>query len=494
MSKTIFIRVPLVALPLILGFLSPGDQFASAAPAAETSQQDPSGGEKEEKKSKKAQEPKAESEKETSPKRRSKQQQNRKDETGEENSGAEAQATVTVMPAPEETSPAPEEEAQSEYLRQLSEEVTLLTLERDKLVAENTIAREKVVKELSGREAATELLEMETEEIEAAMKLDALRLQFDLEKELNDLRAEKERLVLNAEIAKAKSDAEISNYKVLEEERKSRLSQLSSEIEEKEKQMERKNYAEQSPTYLENPLQGKTLVISDRRIALNGLISSETAEYVSERINYFNNKDRKMPIFIVIDYSQGGSVMSGYKVLKAMQGSEAPVHVVVKSFAASMAACITTLADKSYAYPNALLLHHQISGMSSGNLTQQREFVEEAEEWWRRLAGPVAEKMGVTLDEFIEMMYENVSTGDWVEFGDKATNLKWIDHIIEEVRETSLVKNPDAGGNGSGETETSAYPYGFAEQVDEAGKPFVNLPRLAPFDYYWLYNPDGYYR
>ena len=50
-------------------------------------------------------------------------------------------------------------------------------------------------------------------------------------------------------------------------------------------------------------------------------------------------------IFIVIDTSPRGSVMAGYRILKAMESSDAPVHVVVKSFAASMAAAITTLGE-----------------------------------------------------------------------------------------------------------------------------------------------------
>ena len=103
------------------------------------------------------------------------------------------------------------------------------------------------------------------------------------------------------------------------------------------------------------------MVISDRRIPLNGPITNETADYVTTRIHFFNNKDPKLPIFIVIDDSPGGSVMAGYRILKAMEGSDAPVHVVVKSFAASMAAAIATLAKHSYAYPNAVILHHQIS-------------------------------------------------------------------------------------------------------------------------------------
>jgi hypothetical protein len=32
------------------------------------------------------------------------------------------------------------------------------------------------------------------------------------------------------------------------------------------------------------------------------------------------------------------------------------------------------------------------------------------------------------------------------------------------------------------------------EAIDQQGKPFVGLPRLEPFDFYYLYNPDNYYR
>src|SRR5260221_13390772 len=111
------------------------------------------------------------------------------------------------------------------------------------------------------------------------------------------------------------------------------------------------------------------LSISDRRIALNGVITSETANRVTERINYFNNQNREFPIFIVIDDSPGGSVAAGYKILKTMSGRHAPVYVVVKSFAASIAAGITTMATKSFAYPKPIILHHHLSGRTCGNLT-----------------------------------------------------------------------------------------------------------------------------
>jgi len=228
--------------------------------------------------------------------------------------------------------------------------------------------------------------------------------------------------------------------------------------------------------------------VSDRRIQLNGPIISGTADYVAERIHYFNNKSKELPIFVVIDYCPGGSVMQGYRIVKAIESSPAPVYVVVKSFAASMAAVITTLADYSYAYPNAIILHHQMSGGMYGNLTQQAEQLENAKEWARRLSEPVSKKMDITPEKFVELMYENNSDGDWEEFANKAKELKWVNEIVHEIREAGVRKRPQ------GDAPQPIFFFWQDEEVDSDGQRFVRLPKLQPFDHYFIYDPDRYYR
>lgn len=182
--------------------------------------------------------------------------------------------------------------------------------------------------------------------------------------------------------------------------------------------------------------------------------------------------------------------MSGYRILEAMKGSDAPICVVVKSFAASMAASICTLAEHSYAYPNAVILHHQISSPISGslNLTQQKEFVKETQRWWNHLAPPVAKKMGLTPKEFIAKMYAHSTSGDWSEFGENALKLGWVNHIVSRIKETSLLQNPDI----TPATSPSSTP--SKQSIDANGNPYLMLPRLHPKDCYFLYNPNGYYR
>ena len=411
-------------------------------------------------------------------------------------------AAAQEAPAPPAAAPAPPPAAAAEdpNLAALKQQNAQLAAERERLTSENAIAKERLAAELAARRAVLERATLKAEEDKAlvASEFEVARQKAD--RDMAALRLENEKLLLESAIAKNKAEMRLSELRLQETESRTEITRLATLIEQREKELAASQYAEAKPAYPIHPLEGKTLVISDRRISLNGPIMTTTADEVSDRIAYFNNKAPALPIFIVIDNSPGGSVMAGYKILKAMQGSEAPVYVVVKSFAASMAACIATLADQSFAYPNAVILHHQISSGSFGNLTQQKESIQETEEWWQRLAGPIAAKMGISTEDFIKKMYGKASTGDWSEFADKAVDLKWVDHIVDEIRETAQLKHPDLAAKPApaliplrSATLSGSVPY-LTEALDDKGRPCMYLPRPNPKDVYYLFNPDGYYR
>lgn len=364
--------------------------------------------------------------------------------------------------------------------------------EQEALVIENKLEAERLVRETNSMRAEVTRLKLERELITEKLALESAKSQVVLQAEIQKLQAEKSRLNEQGELSKIKAEKLTNDLKSAQTEGALEITRLQSDIARIEATDKRSKFADSKPVYLQNPLRDDgILVVSDRRIPLNGVITTATADFVTSRIQYWNNKDRALPIFLVIDASPGGSVMAGYRILKSMESSDAPIHVVVKSFAASMAAAITTLAQESYAYPNAVILHHQISSTVFGqlNLTQQREFHEESERWWKRLGTPVAEKMGITPDEFIKLMYTHSSSGDWSEFGEQAAELKWVNHIVTGIDETSYNRDPDTIDDAEGSKKTAQ-----AEELDSAGKPFVWLPRLNPKDVYFIYNTDGYYR
>lgn len=393
--------------------------------------------------------------------------------------------------------------------QELRKTLAKLAAEKQRLELENAVTQQKLQAEISSLQAEIEKLNKQADLLGKRLAVKDAERRTKLDAELAELREKLEKTRLTTDLAAAEANAAMSakfrelqardqevqvKTKELQLDRaefEMQVAKINAQIDLREKRDQWKNRVDRDIAYTKEPFKNGVLTISDRRIALNDVIMMDTADYVVERIDYFNNQSPENPIFIVIDRSPGGSVMAGYKILKAMEGSPAPVYVVVKSFAASMAAGITTLAKRSYAYPNAIILHHQMLSGAFGNVTEQKENIKDIEEWWNRLAAPVAKKMGISLDEFIKEMYRNRSTGDWREFADKARKLKWVDEVAETIREESLVKNPDTAG--APYRRVSPFPL-MKEEVDPNGKHFVQLPKLAPLDCYYLYNPDNYFR
>ena len=370
--------------------------------------------------------------------------------------------------------------------------------QQEALAILNALAAEKQKHETNELRAQIALLKLQKELLSEKIALAATKKSSQYIDTIAKYEAEKEKLTREGTLAKLKAENLSNKLKSIQAGSAIKTTSLMAEVSAIEAAEKRDDYANAKPRYLDNPLEKDgTLVVSDRRIPFNGPVTGALADRVTTRINYFNNKDPKKPIFIVIDDSPGGSVMAGYRILKAMEGSDAPVYVVVKSFAASMAATITTLAEKSFVYPNAIILHHQISQsfmFTSMNLTEQKENFEDLKKWWARLADPIAQKMGITSDEFIEMMYKKTVSGDWTEFGDNAVKLKWADHVVNRVHETALLKNPDAKKEAATTTRSSAIANGATPAVDDEGNPYMILPRRNPKDVYLMHNPDGFYR
>ena len=380
----------------------------------------------------------------------------------------------------------PKPQAKKKKLTKEEEAKAKMAEAQSMLALENSIAAEEVKKEQAELQAEVARLKLEKELLTETIAIAELKQQQALAAEDARFREETAQLAREANFAKMEAETLGATLKAKQAEFGLQLAELENEVKSFEAIKKREDYADREPVYLADPLlKDGTLVISDRRIDLNGPIFSDIADHVTERINYFNNKNNEFPIFIVINDSPGGSVMSGMRIMKAMHGSEAPVYVVVKSFAASMAAALTTLAERSFAFPNAIILHHQVLSMSFGNLTETREHTRQLEEWWRRLANPIAKKMGISREEFIDRMYENTVTGDWTEFADQAQKLKWVDHVVTNIQETSLLQNPDTKKESSGAKAQADATSGISANV---------IPRLNPKDVLYLYNPDEYYQ
>ncbi len=356
---------------------------------------------------------------------------------------------------------------------------SVLVQEQESLMQEQQVQQARLAKELQ---------EMKTEQERMAAQL-----AFDEEKlrradfERRQVETERERLLADKQHGEALRQLELST-------RNFAVTELQAEIAAHQARLDAEKIVTSNIDHAENPFADGVLTITDRRIALNGPIISGTAKWVTDRIHFYNNQDATKPIFIVIDTCPGGSVMQGYRIVKAIETSKAPVHVIVKSFAASMGAVITTLADHSYAYPNAVLLHHQMSAGIGGNMTQMAEQIEIMKKWEKRLMKPLAEKLGLEMEELRKQMYENSSDGDWAEFADDAQKLQWVEHIVHEIKEVGLRNKPEDDAPKPWYSRFFGESGENPEKVDESGNRYIQLPRLQPYDAYFIHNPDRYYR
>lgn len=402
-------------------------------------------------------------------------------------------------PAP---APAVKPEDETPEIKAVQKEISKLRLEKSLIDAKLALADAKRQEALAP--GASERAELDAQRALRNARLSAENAAGDEEK----AKIERQLALENAKSAQALAE-KMNRIRELETEAKilkmesdnslakrgAEIAQRASEVALFQKQQEAGKVVAKEVKYLKEPLVNGTLYISDRRIPMNGPVTEEMARGIIQSMNFFNNQSTEYPIFIVIDNSPGGSVAAGFQILKAIESSKAPVCVVVKGFAASMAAVTTTLAPKSYCYNNTIILHHQMSTGFRGNMTVLGEQLETAKSWYDRLGSPVAKKMGITLEEFTKQMYEHTKTGDWQEFGDKAQQLKWVDTVVERIVEDGILDILPETGPRPPVVRPMAITNGCVEKIDDKGNRYIQLPILTnPADYWWISDRAGLYR
>lgn len=342
-------------------------------------------------------------------------------------------------------------------------------------------------------------------------KIESERAMLTVRESAGDAEAEAEKARLERELSKLSSDAAAKlaekTNRMRDLESEARMMKARTEAEQTavstrlsliKAREEASRVVETPREYPLDPLKDGVLSISDRRIPFNGVVSEDLADFVTERIAFYNNADATKPIFIVIDSSPGGSVLAGYRILSAMKSSKAPVFVVVKQFAASMAAVTTTSAVRSFCYPGTIILHHQMSTGFQGNMRMLKENMAFTDDLFERMFRPVYTKIGYKDSKaFVDDMYKNFNSGDWLAFGDEAVKMKWATDTVSQMRETSVRENPagDAVGGAMSGAMGQFVTQGCELKRDENGKAYYKLPMLTtPGDAWDLYDPQGLFR
>lgn len=389
----------------------------------------------------------------------------------------------------------PEEEAAAEIRRKIDR----MTLEKLRIDTGLEIAALKIRKAREAENAERARIDAETALRNA--KVSAENAEED------EARAESERRIALAD-AKARLDQlEASNRtRELETENKLRKQELDNTIArsaafvaKRKREMEAEKIINVKQDYLKEPFVDGVLHISDRCINFpESPVTDGVAKDIIDSINFFNSCDASAPIFIVITNSPGGGAMASYQIMKAIESSKAPVHVIAKGVVAGSTALLLGIAPHSYCFERTLIQHSQSRASTRGdNLNSLRDTVRESEKWQERLYAPFTKKLGVSYDEFVKQQFAHNAKGSWQEFGEDAVKLKWVDHvaagIIDKSADTLPADRAMAGMyNNSGGSRGQAA--GLVERTDKDGKAYVELPSLAPGDSWMMSAPAGLYR
>lgn len=335
-------------------------------------------------------------------------------------------------------------------------------------------------------------LESHAENAEIERKRYSLKIEFDMMDQ--DHRNKKQKLEQSIELLKLEKDKSEILYELEKQRMTHRSDLINAELNMREKELAYKEWAGQDALRIQNPIVAthnklKEIIVSDRIIDLNGTIMYKTADYITTRLNYYNNQSITDPIFLVIGNSPGGSVMAGLEILANIENSRAPVYTIIKSFAASMAAVIATRTN-SYMYKDANILHHEMWCGTIGSSSWHKEQMQFLDNLTKRTDGPMLQKINGRLmrrafesdsesdtesytcseasseqehsseqkpkkpakpdiklwtpDDWKNAINTKSLSHEWMVHGNEAEELGWIEGCVDFIRFTSQVRHPDA--------------------------------------------------
>lgn len=150
----------------------------------------------------------------------------------------------------------------------------------------------------------------------------------------------------------------------------------------------------------------ETKLGEDRFINIKGLIDSETADAFTEKMLILNRESTTEPITVLIN-SAGGSVSQGLLMYDVIQGSLAPVRLVCKGEAYSMAAILLASGNPKhgrYILPNSKVMIHEplIQGGVGGKTSSIKSISDSLIETRQKLNGILAKHTGHTVEEIDE--------------------------------------------------------------------------------------------
>jgi ATP-dependent Clp endopeptidase proteolytic subunit ClpP len=156
-------------------------------------------------------------------------------------------------------------------------------------------------------------------------------------------------------------------------------------------------------------------------------VMDDTVRSAITDLNKLSRMNQKKPLFITIN-SPGGSVLAGlalYDHIRELSERGHHITVKVRGMAASMGGILLQAGDTRVVGPEALVLIHEVSAGTAGNITQMENRLNFSKQLWDKLAVILAKRSKMTPDE-IKVKCKNF---DWWLDAKEAVELGFADKI-----------------------------------------------------------------
>ena len=169
-----------------------------------------------------------------------------------------------------------------------------------------------------------------------------------------------------------------------------------------------------------------------RRVYVNGEIDSYLADDVVRMILQYNVEDaengckpeERTPIRLYLT-SNGGDVVSGFKLIDVITNSVTPVHIINFGQQYSMGFLIGLAGHKRYATQNATYLMHDGSEVIYDSMSKAKDRMKFNEAVEERIKQYVLGRGSIS-----EETYDNMIRVEWYMFADEAKRNGFVDEII----------------------------------------------------------------
>ncbi len=150
-----------------------------------------------------------------------------------------------------------------------------------------------------------------------------------------------------------------------------------------------------------NLVPAESILLTDRRVFIEGGIDSDTACEFTKQIMLLNQDDRKRPIDVLVN-STGGEINAGMLMYDVIQASKAPIRTYCLGQAYSMAAVLFACGlNGRYMLPHSqLMIHEPLLGNSiGGNASSIKSISDSLIETRKKMNAILAKHTGKTEKE-----------------------------------------------------------------------------------------------